>query len=240
VILTGSAAIKHHFPDFPRDPKDHDYIGEGKGVPGKVEFLKNPVFKNYGFDIIQPDDLYTLKISHMFWDIRWYKHMFDIQFLKKKGCRFNHDLFKELFSYWESIHGKRQTSDLTLSKEDFFNNALKEYDHDYLHTLLAPNPTYQKVLRDGKEVEVDEEKYNKLTHQEKLDLVREEVYVMAFERNGGRDYRSAYAWMLKKFIMNHAPIFEAIFIIENYIELHKPTFNYHKHLNNQLHGIEIY
>jgi hypothetical protein len=238
-VLIGSAAIKKWFPDFPREPKDVDYIGEGKGIAGQVEFHKNPVFGCYSSDVLWPDDLVTLKASHLFWDINWEKHMFDTQFLLKKGCKIDMILFFQLFYHWETVHGKRHTSDLTLSAEEFFDNALKEYDHDYLHTLLNPVPTYTHVLKDGSEVEPDEAKFNAMSHEQKLDLVREEVYVMAFERNGGRDYRVAYAWMLKKFIMNHAPMWEALFIIENYVELHKPKFNYYKHLNNQLHGTEV-
>lgn len=108
----------------------------------------NPVFENYPYDIITANDLYTLKISHIFWNIKWEKNMFD--------------------------------------------------------------------------------KYHNLSYEDKLNLVREEVYVMAYERLNNRDYRTAYAWMLKKFIMNHAPMFEALFIIENYRTLHIPliTKNY--------------
>lgn len=239
MILIGSQAIKHWFPDFPRNPKDTDYIGEGQSISGVVEYHRNPVFVNYPHSIMLPSDLLTLKASHLFYDINWEKHMFDVQFLLKKGLNIDVNLFHTLLSFWREYHGPRKESDLTLSAAEFFDNALKEYDHDYLHTLLKPIPTYTLVLKDGSEVEPDYNKFMDLTHEQKIDLVREEVYVMAFERNGGRDYRAAYSWMLKKFIIHHAPVWEALFIIENYIELHKPTFNYHKHLINQLHGIEV-
>jgi hypothetical protein len=229
-------AIRWHFQDFPRVPKDWDFIGEGKNIPGQIEFHKNPVFDFYPDEttIITPNDLYTLKVSHIFWDIKWDKHMFDIQFLKSKGCVLNRELFEKLYAYWNELHGTNKRSDLTLSKEEFFNNALKVYNHDELHELLVDVPMYKKVLADGKDVEVDENKFNKLSHEEKLELVREEVYVMAYERLAGRDYRVAYYWMLKKFIMNHAPMYEALFIIENYKELHKPKINYKNKLDYEL------
>lgn len=240
MILIGSRAIKHWFPDFPREPRDTDYIVDK--VPevreSKTEYLLNPVFidtfgSNSGI-ILNPDELYTLKISHLFWNIKWEKHMFDVQFLRKKGCTLQRALFQRLYKFFNEFHGKNKRSDLTLSADKFFDNALKKYDHDFLHTLINPSPTYLKVLKDGSDVEPDEDKFNLLSHQEKIDLVREEVYVMAYERLGGRHFREAYAWMLKKFIIGHAPMYEALFIIDNYIELHKPSINYKQKLDYEL------
>lgn len=233
-ILIGSAAIKYHFPDFSRIPKDEDYIGNGKNIPGKIEFHENPIFDNYQHEIMLPNDLYTLKMSHLFWDIKWEKHIYDVQFLKSKGCVLNLELFNQLYEYWNKLHGKNKRSDLTMSSDDFFNNALKTYNHDELHLLINPVPMFTKVLKDGAEVDVCEKKFEKLTYEEKLELVREEVYVMAYERLNDRDYRTAYVWMLKKFIIAHAPIWEAIFIIENYKTLHKPAINYKEKLDYEL------
>jgi len=249
MILIGSRAIKYWFLDFPREPKDWDYAVsdsvysesvKGETINGeRVEYLLNPVLTDYphyhSSGTVTPDVLYTLKISHLFWDIKWDKHMFDVQFLKKKGCQLIHSLFQDLFDYWESYHGPRKHSDLTLSAEEFFDNVFKgKYDHDHLHTLLNATPTYTKVLKDGSEVEPSEEKFNMLSHQEKLDLVREEVMVMGYERRGNRKYYEVYSWMLKRFIRNHAPIWEALFIIDNYIELHKPQFNFIQKLDYEL------
>jgi len=89
-------------------------------------------------------------------------------------------------------------------------------------------------LKDGAEVEVSEEKFNLLSHDEKMELVREELYVMAFERLAGRSYKSAYLWMIKKFIMHHAPIWEVHFILANYRALHKPIINYKTIIENGL------
>jgi hypothetical protein len=238
-ILIGSMAMRYHFPDFKRTPKDTDWIGVGRNIPGEVEFHRNPILENYHDEVLSANDLYTLKMSHIFWDIRWEKHMFDIQFMIKKGCVLNRSLFDKLYAYWNEVHGENKRSDLAMTAKDFFNNALpKTYDHDFLHTLINPVPTYTKVLKDGAEVEVDEDKFNALSFEDKLALVREEVYVMAYERLAGRDYRIAYSWMLKKFILHHAPIWEAIFIVENFIELHLPKINYKEKLDYELSRIE--
>jgi hypothetical protein len=45
-IIIGSTAIKHYFPDFPREPKDLDFAvmpGEKFEKKGGVEYLENSV-----------------------------------------------------------------------------------------------------------------------------------------------------------------------------------------------------
>ena len=251
MIIIGSTAIKKHFPDFPREPKDLDYVlfeyQRFDVMPVKgIEYLHNKVLsdlyhKSGSSDIpekqlIDKDHLCTLKASHLCWDINWEKHMFDLQFLLKKGCKIDKDLFFKLYNFWNEYHSKNKRSDLKMSKDEFFTNAIN-YDimeHDDLHLLINPVPTYTKVLKDGCEVELDEKKFYALSFEEKLDFVREEVYVMAYERWKHVDFRMAYSRMLKKFIMNHAPTFSLIFIFENYIELHKPKINFIQTINKQL------
>ena len=244
-MIIGSYAIKHWFPDFSREPKDLDIIKNNYykvNNPSnlRIEYLSNPIleekYKDSNIEFISPNDLYTLKVSHVIgWNINWEKHMFDIQFLKSKGCVLDLELFNKLYSFWSQYHSNNKRSDLKMTAEDFFDNAVNfPYEHDYLHTLLNPYPTYNKVLKDGAEVEVCEDKFNQLSFQEKCDLVTEEVMIMAFERYQKIGYRSAYSKMLKKFIINHAPIWEGIFIIENFITLHKPNFDYFKKIQIQL------
>ena len=252
MILIGSSAIKHWHPDFKREPKDIDYaVGVSENglypyIKGK-EFLPNPILDELykphnGVDeICSPIHLTTLKASHLCWDINWEKHMFDLQFLLGKGWEIEEELFWKLYEYWNVHHSKNKRSDLKMTKGEFFNNAVN-YDvaeHDDLHLLINPTPIYTKILKDKCDVELDEEKYNLLSHEEKLDLIREEVYVMAYERWKNIDYRSAYLKMLKKFILSHAPKFTLLFILKNYIELQnvKNIINYKKQIND---GINQY
>lgn len=245
-VIIGSTAIKYYYPDFNREPKDLDIVTENVSQSNsKAEYLKNDVLiqylKNNGLNqsYLSPDLLLTLKCSHIFWNINFDKHMYDIQFLLKKGNKINIDLFYDLYKYWNVVHGVNKRSKLDMSADKFFDNAVKcEHNHDYLHTLLNPSPTYLKVLKDGAEVDVSETKFNALNYKEKCDLVREEVMVMAYERMFHTNYRINYHRMLKKFLMNHAPMWEAIFIIENWIELHKPEYNYINKINNQLNGTD--
>jgi hypothetical protein len=243
MLLIGSYALKYHFPTGAknRKAKDWDFVTEEKlaniiSPNGRIEFHNIPALYNYKDSIISPDDLYTLKLSHLIgWDINWNKHMFDAVFLKENGCTLNKELVTQLYEHWTQIHGLNKRSDLDMTSEQFFDNALKgKYDHDYLHSLINPNPIYKKVLADGRDVTVDESKYNDLSYEDKLDLVREEVYVMAYERLNNRDYRAAYDWMLKKFIINHAPLYEALFIVDNFNVLRKPIINYKQKLDYEL------
>lgn len=262
-MIIGSSAIKYWFPDFPREPKDYDIVAFDKydkqdlirihkGTPNlKLEVLENPIllnwFKNVKGFIPQycwKDELYTLKISHCFWELEngsWRKHIWDVQWLKEKGCKFIPELFYQLFNYWETIHGKRKASNLNMSAEEFFDNVVGfPVEHDFLHTLLVQHdyfgnqnlPMYVKVLKDGEEVNVSEEKFNSLTEKEKFNLVFEEVAVMSLERYGNMYYKKAYDRMLKKFILNHCPIWEGIWIIQNHKELlNNIPFNFIHFLN---------
>jgi len=253
-MVIGSTAIKYHFLDFPREPKDIDII---KGsvfndyYPShfKREYLENPILLKHckDQDFLDVDSLYVLKISHCFWDLEngsWSKHMWDVQWLKEKDCKFIPELFYELFNYWEELHGKRKSSNLQMSAEQFFDNVVNfPVEHDYLHTLLVQHdyfgnqnlPMYIKILKDGAEVDVSEEKFNKLTEKEKFNLVFEEVAIMSTERYGNMYYKKAFEKMLKKFILSHCPIWEGIWIIQNHKKLlSNIPFNFIEHLNKKI------
>lgn len=246
--VIGSSALKTLYPDFRREPKDIDVLvrdQEGKieyTFLARYEFLQcQPLYNYLEGNGLTGDVLLTLKCSHIFWNINWDKHIYDITFLFGKGCKIIKPLFNELYAYWNTWHGKNKRSQLAMTAEDFFNNAVScPHDHDWLHTLINPSPTYQKVLKDGAEVDVSEDKFNALSFEEKCDLVREEVYVMAYERMGSRSYKAAYYWMLKKFIMSHAPMWEALFILENFRHLDRPLINYKNQIENgirKIHGV---
>lgn len=244
MLIIGSQAIKYWFPDFPREPKDYDVVledGEQHNIitTKKVEVLSNPCLlaacRGYTQKYLKPNHIYTLKMSHLFWDINWEKHEWDATWLRERGCKLDRTLFYNLYAHWNEVHGTNKRSDLKMSSEKFFTNAVEcEYDHDWLHTLLKPIPTFNKVLKDGQEVEVDYDKFQSLTEVEKEALVREEVYVMAFERWPTIGFRQAYGRMLKKFILSHAPIWEAIWILENYKKLCRPEFDFIKYFNQQI------
>lgn len=245
-IIIGSTAIKHWFPSFNREPSDLDYAIKNKSnkyLNSKgVEYLYNPVLFKYidnNIKYLTPDLLYTLKVSHLSYDTNWRKHMYDANYLANKGCTINDKLLKELREFWKDYLPKVRRSDLNLSKEQFFNNAVNNnvLEHDDLHLIINKTPIYTKVLKENKEVELDVDKYINLTEEEKLDFVREEVYVMAYERFKKLPYYHAYSRMLEKFIKQHIPEFAIPHAVKNYHKLVKPKINFIKKLEEGIKSV---
>lgn len=244
MVIIGSTAIKHHFPHFNRQPKDIDYAvssRDGLTSTREVEFLLNPVLNRWTSEkFCPPNLLLTLKMSHLFWDLNWDKHMFDVQFLLDEGATMDKKFFFEMLEYWKENNPKIKRSRLDMSKEEFFTNAVNynEHEHDYLHTLINDSPMYTRILKDGQEVELDMSKWEELSHEDKLETIREEVYVMAWERFKKDSWVTAYRKMLRKFIRQHAPEDMAIYAILNYKDLLTPKVNYINIINDGLQKVE--
>lgn len=247
MLLVGSRAIKQHFNDFPREPKDWDYVAfppytfESNTKKVKdTEFLKNAILvERYSEkdEIVSANDLYTLKLSHIFWPIALDKHLFDIQFLKKKGCVADMELFERLYAYWSSMHGQNKRIDFDKKNEEFFQDKVhRQYPHDELHNIINPSPLYKFVKPDLEAADISQELFNNLDRKQQLELIREEAYVLALERymipNSGTHWRVAYSKMLKALMQRLTPLWLGVFIAENYIDLQQPTFNYYEKFQN--------
>lgn len=132
------------------------------------------------------NDLYTIKISHMPWDIFWDKHLQDALALKLKfGGKINQPLYEALKKFWKVKHGNKDFLKLYQDKTEFFNVAVvKYYDHDWLHEVVSSpdQPVYKSVLKDGETVFTDRDKFMALPHDQKVKMLREEMTVIAFER----------------------------------------------------------
>jgi hypothetical protein len=238
-MLIGSAAAKIHFPDF-REPKDIDYFSIEK-IAGADCFWHPALSQWNGGEVATPDELYTIKVSHCFWPHNWNKHTFDVTWFGNKGCKLIPEFYDILYPIWEEKFGKKKAN-LNVKAEDFFNSRVfRVYDHDSIHLSIAyyDRPLYERILRDGHEVAVSKNKFDKLSHEDKLNLVREEVYATALERQMiPSDYtyspRAAYAWALKKTVIDFSKGWFPLFIVENMIDLHKPDIDYvKKHLDNR-------
>jgi hypothetical protein len=241
-VLIGSRAIKHWFPDFPREPKDTDivtdtppwgYQGSGleyHNIPPLIDRIEEISVNG----VLTANALYTLKVSHAFWDNKWEKTLFDIVWLRRKGCVLTH-LVDVMYPYWCNKFGEPKRQDLDQSKEAFFNNALRNQDrHDDLHKILKNPPTYTKILVD--EVKTSDKLFAGLSYEDKLSLIHEETCVMAYERLAGRDYRSAYIAQMKDMILRHLPFEQALFAVVEFDKLKMPFINYKKEIENELSG----
>src|SRR5690606_25421195 len=150
--LIGSKALLHWYPDLGREPSDTDYAVSEEVIIKTigVEYLYNPIFKQFNNSIATPKQLLALKVSHLFWDTNWDKHMFDVQFLLSKGIKLDLELYGQFREFFEGYLPKVKRSALNQSKDEFFTNAVNEDvdEHDKLHLLLAEVPAYTKILKD--------------------------------------------------------------------------------------------
>lgn len=266
ITLIGSRAAAHHFDDFRNvDKSDYDYHSDEKVSKGDDFFLpgseaasvQQPEEWDGSFDVFvdprlgdwewraiaTPEELYTMKVSHAFWEIgnTWDKHMADVVFFQRKGVEFNRELYNILFPIWKEMHGKKKTS-LAQNSKNFFTDAVHRiYDHDSIHASIAygDHPLYEDILVPGEEVMVDSTKFfDGMDYETQLKLVREEVYATALERiliprNYETSPAAAYAWALRRTITSLFKGEWALWAVLNYDVLARPDCDYRKrHLDN--------
>jgi hypothetical protein len=191
-LIIGSVAAYHWFPNF-REPKDIDILS--KVIITKInngssnieltwfELCEDIIAQNTDKVFATPDTLLTLKVSHAAWDIHHSKTMSDIFFLQKHA-KLNKPLYKKLYDYWETVHGKKYIN-LNKDNTEFFTQYVKrEYDHDWLHTQVSyPNhPMHYKIRPDKDSAYCSEKLWDELSSNDKLICAWEEMMVIAIER----------------------------------------------------------
>lgn len=236
-ILIGSRALKHWFSDS-REPHDIDYFSTEK-IDGADTFW-HPKLDEYHWledGIATVSELYTIKVSHAFWfhgDRKWWKHMHDVKFIQDKGLGYIiPELYDILYPIWEEKHGRKKAF-LNTTPEDFFNaNVDRIYDHDSIHRSISyyERPLFESILKDGESVMVDQAKFWDLSYDDRLKLVREEVYATALERilipkNYIPSARAAYNYAMRKTITSFSKGWFPKFIVLNWSELYKPDVDY--------------
>lgn len=254
VTLIGSRAMAYWFPDARKPSGDWDWqtdtyrprgwLKEIYGNRCDVFFDERLGQWDWG-PIATPDELYTLKVSHAFWEINgprdWDKHASDIVFLSRKGARFLRPVYDTVLPIWRDRYRKNPTS-LNQSAGQFFADAVnRKYDHDSVHESIAygPRPLYESILRDGSEVAVDNAKFWAMDLPTQLMCVREEIYATALERILiPQDYkanpRAAYHWALRRTATSLFKGEWALFLVLNLDTLMRPDCDYlSRHLANQ-------
>lgn len=245
-MLIGSKAAKVWYPNF-REPKDEDHFSPDPDLPGDNFWHKSFPISWAEPRIANPEELYTIKVSHAPWALQngsWEKHMQDILFYQDKGVEFNRSMYDILNPVWKEVHGKKRVN-LDMTKDDFFNDAVdRKYDHDSLHDSVAYGdvPMYTRILKDGSDVLVDNGKFWAMSQEDKFKTIREEVYATALERWViPSDYRIsprlAYARAMKKSIISLFKGKWALFITLNYKDLYKPDMDYVNHHRSKSHKL---
>jgi hypothetical protein len=215
MYLFGSHLIKKYFNDF-RVPNDIDWVTNDIS-----ELKKSTKDEEYYFIPFSPDremtadEMYTVKVSHAIYDIHWKKTMSDIRFLQIKGCKVIPDLLNQLREYWIEIHGEQKRTDFEVLPGKFFEDRLKrKFDHDDLHKMINPNPTFLKIIDVG--VTPNPEKFALLTQDEKKELMFEEAFVISIERFLNQPDKIAYNKAQQNLVTRLHPIWLADFVIENW------------------------
>lgn len=245
-LIVGSVAAKHWFSDW-REPKDVDAFTDKDQIDVSMitdcdlkgdifwdERLRDPIHTG---GVATPDELYTIKHSHAYWELKnnsWGKHMADLLDLKRRGAKLIPEWHDVLYKVWEDLHGKKQV-DLTQESDEFFTDAVKRiYDHDSIHHSVAytpGKPIYDECLKDGKSVQMDMAKVWAMPHERIVQMFREEIYVTALERLViPNDYKyspgAAYQWALRRTITSLTKGKSAQFIVSHFDEFHAPDLNY--------------
>lgn len=198
-LIYGSTAIKHFFPEYEREPKDLDIIirednkllTQHLEIPGykRIEQYYLPEFEyifehNVDVDFVDPDFLYTIKMSHLSWDINWDKHMKSAIFLKERGAELDKTLYNSLMIAWSRVHGKKSVKMNVKNSEFFKENIYRKYNHEFLHEQFAfyDRPLNERIRKDLDSPLCSEELWNLLSEDDKLKCALEEIYVLAAER----------------------------------------------------------
>lgn len=225
MYLFGSALIKKYFPDF-REPNDLDYLSN-KSVPVSstrhVEYYSIPFAPDRE---LTPNEIYTLKVSHVIYDIYWRKHMSDIRFLQLKGCRIDKVFLADLRAFWLTIHtAKKYTRvDFNIPAEDFFkDNVQRKIPHDELHLLIKNPPAYFEIAEGIIPIE---SKFNDSRNKDAI--VLEEAYVIGLERFNQTNYKDAYINAQQALVTRLHPIFIADYVIENWHRFYTAPQEYQK------------
>jgi hypothetical protein len=161
------------------------------------------------------DEIYTLKVSHAIYDINWKKTMSDIRFLQMKGCKVIPSFLTQLREHWVNVHGVQNRTDFEVKPGKFFDDRVKrKVNHDDLHKMLNPTPTYLKMIVN--DLNPSPEKFYDLTEDERKEVLYEEAFVIAMERLGSLPVKAAYNMAQQNLVTRLHPVWLADFIIENW------------------------
>ena len=231
--ITGSVAANHWFNDY-RTPKDTDVICDNRNDVrlndyDRVDIHYEPemeIFSKYNTDdtFLDPDMLYSLKLSHAIYDVKWIKTSLDIIDFKRRGANRNNEVVATLRRAWKRIH-TRPKLDFTLSSERFFNGYVKrKINHDDLHYMIKfyDRPLFEDILENNQSVKCSKDKFFNLSHDDQVKTVVEEISVLAVERfmiHQPIPSRVAYTKMVHKFVTGMCGGWMSDFILDNLEEI---------------------
>lgn len=255
-MIIGSVALRHFYEDS-RAPNDLDLVcyndncvkRESLGFSGKIESWTGEKYeeiaklleKSGNPRFAPPELLLSIKLSHSTYNLTTFsKTLFDINFLKKKGVKFDESDINILTPLWDRLH-HRPKGKLNKNNGEFFNDKIERvYVHDSLHeaTKYGARPLYESIKTDKNSAITSWRLFTELDHNTRLNVCREEIMVIAIERflapklsidkNSFTTFESNVAWRdaLKLLITSCWRGRWARFLAFNYDELRKPDANH--------------
>lgn len=186
------------------------------------------------------DVLYLIKRSHANYPIHFDKTISDL--IKLSRHRFNHDTksWEHLFYTQRREEAKLRYGHtqhrINLNKPNmvFFKPAegLRKYDHDWIHenTCKYDRPLFEKCKRDLTLAKIERDLFEKLTFDDKLNMIQEEAVVIGIERfylNGiVSDPIQVYRRGLAKFLRDLCKGWFQDFALDNIQHLTHPKWDY--------------
>ena len=246
-LIYGSTAIKHFFPDYPNEPKDLDIIVDTDNnyhiaidECRRIEQYYLPEFQyifenNKDKKFVDPDFLYTIKMSHLSWDINWDKHMKSAIFLREQGAKLDKKLYDSLMIAWSRIHGAKKVK-MNVKNEDFFKESIpRKYNHEFLHEQFAfyDRPLNERIRKDLDSPLCSEELWNLLSDEDKFKCALEELLVLTAERfifvpkENQLQLKFARTKMLKTMITSTTSGWFNLYLKEHFFSLIKCEFPIH-------------
>jgi hypothetical protein len=234
-VFIGSEAMRRHFPDFNREAGDIDYLVAeltDKSTREVEYHVIPPLWKRIKPDqeYLSANQLYTLKVSHSYWNINWEKTMYDIKFMTSKGCEVDWSLHDELYEYWSNkFRAKR--ANLNRNTEDFFDDCVeREFSHDDLHEVVKyyDDPLYKNLLVTPDKPLMSKKAFFEQSHLNQIRTAKEEGMAIALERfylpGKTHSLKVAYMRALKILITSATKGWFPTFMVLNFEEVSSLDF----------------
>lgn len=178
-------------------------------------------------------DLYTIKLSHSFWNIKWDKTMWDIAWFQKHNISYNPVLFDNLYRGWVELRG-RKPANLNKTNEEFFTKTVdRRYEHDDLHraTCYGERPIYEQCKEDLSRAAISQAMFFDLPRDLRIKMVKEEAYAIALERylipkNFNFSEKIAYRNALRLLITSLSKGWFPKFAVLNWVDIRTLDYDY--------------
>lgn len=196
--------------------------------------------------VVSPNILFLMKDSHIRYPIHWKKNIEDYHFFKEKTTAFSNEelMWNKLRKEETKARSKVKAPSLEMSNSDFFRQKKLIVDHYYPHDVYhwavayQDKPLFTKMKIDHNKAKCEKHLFEKMTHQEKLNCVREETMVIALERyiipKRKKDLDDAYLSALERVCTTLTSGWFREFALNHYHELKERDLDYLKKFNENL------